>query len=99
MPRKMSGIAMITIDESMVASRTPAVVLVRATHLYRSSAPCAGPAAVLATAAAAPPPPAGIAPAPAPPPPPPRAKARPLPRPRRLAGTFQIILELPRLSA
>ncbi len=37
MPRKMSGMAMIMIDESMVASRTPAVVLVSATHLYLSS--------------------------------------------------------------
>jgi hypothetical protein len=33
MPRKMSGIAMIRIEASMVASRTPAVVLVSATHL------------------------------------------------------------------
>jgi hypothetical protein len=35
MPRKMSGIAMIMIEASMVASSTPAVVLVSATHLYR----------------------------------------------------------------
>ena len=36
MPRKMAGMAMITIDESMVAISTPIVVLVNTTHLYRS---------------------------------------------------------------
>jgi len=29
----MAGMAMMTIDESIVASRTPTVVLTRATHL------------------------------------------------------------------
>ena len=33
MPLKMSGSAMSTMDESMVAIRTPRVVLDRATHL------------------------------------------------------------------
>ena len=33
MPRKMAGMAMMTIVESMVTRSTPAVVLVRAVHL------------------------------------------------------------------
>ena len=33
MPRKMAGMAMITIDESIVTSSTPTVVLVSAIHL------------------------------------------------------------------
>jgi len=33
MPRKMAGIAMITIEASRVAMKTPRVVLDRATHL------------------------------------------------------------------
>src|SRR4029078_11165121 len=37
MPRKMSGIAMIVIDPSSVASRTASVAFERAIHLYRSS--------------------------------------------------------------
>ena len=36
MPRKMSGMAMSMMDESMVANSTPTVVLDRAIHLYRS---------------------------------------------------------------
>ena len=32
-PRKMAGMAMITIDESIMTRTTPTVVLVRATHL------------------------------------------------------------------
>ena len=45
----MSGIAMSMIEESMVASSTPTVVLVSATHLYRS------PGAAAATGSRAPP--------------------------------------------
>src|SRR5690242_7477299 len=37
MPRKMSGIAMIVIEPSSVASRTASVAFERAIHLYRSS--------------------------------------------------------------
>ncbi len=33
MPRKMAGMAMITIDESIMAMSTPAVVLVSTIHL------------------------------------------------------------------
>ena len=33
MPRKMAGMAIITIDESIMTRTTPTVVLVRATHL------------------------------------------------------------------
>ena len=36
MPRKMLGIAMSMIDESIVARRTPTVVFDSAIHLYRS---------------------------------------------------------------
>jgi hypothetical protein len=39
MPRKMSGIAMITIEEFTVASRMPAVVLVSAADRYRGPGP------------------------------------------------------------
>src|SRR5262249_2426286 len=38
MPRKMAGSEMITIEELIVTTRTPSVVLIRATHLYRSAA-------------------------------------------------------------
>ncbi len=48
MPRKMAGIAMITIDASMVAIVTLSVVLDSATHLYRPPADPAPPAPVLA---------------------------------------------------
>src|ERR1700734_2474692 len=40
MPRKMAGMAMITIDASIVAMVMLSVVLDRATHLYRSCPPC-----------------------------------------------------------
>src|SRR5690348_13634357 len=39
MPRKMAGIAMITIEASIVAIVMLSVVLDRATHLYRSGRP------------------------------------------------------------
>ena len=39
MPRKMAGIAMITIEASMVAIVMLSVVLDRAIHLYRSGRP------------------------------------------------------------
>ncbi len=39
MPRKMAGIAMITIDASMVAIVMLSVVLDSAIHLYRPSGP------------------------------------------------------------
>src|SRR5579862_182885 len=43
MPRKMAGIATITIDPSMVAIVMLSVVLDRAIHLYRSGRPTAAP--------------------------------------------------------
>ena len=39
MPRKMSGMAMSTIEELIVAISRPRVVLDSATHLYRGSCP------------------------------------------------------------
>src|ERR1700760_473363 len=51
----MSGIAMIMIEASIVASSTPAVVLVRATHLYR------GPSGVAMVTLRPPPSPTGTA--------------------------------------
>src|SRR5260370_34097572 len=90
MPRKMAGIATITIDASIVAIVMLSVVLDRATHLYLSGRPPpadrAGPGGLCWPRRGTPPPP----PAPPgglPPPPPPRpprppatAPARPYPR-------------------
>ena len=43
MPRKMSGMAMSTMEPSIVAMSTPSVVFDSATHLYRSERSCALP--------------------------------------------------------
>src|SRR5260370_41375644 len=87
MPRKMAGIATITIDASIVAIVMLSVVLDRATHLYLSGRPPpadrAGPGGLCWPGGGAPPPPPppGGEPPPPTPPPPPGPPPPPAPNP------------------